>query len=200
MLTQLTTVKARLGIQTEDVKDDVLLTNFIVGVSARFENDCNRTFGFVLTATDEFQGDETELRLKYYPVASITQFDLKETEAEGWVLQDPSQFDYVIRRNHIVSLDERLGEWKHVLRVTYSGGFILPDGTSPAPPGGITPPNLPDDLQMACVEQVAYLYQNKSRLGLLAVSGEGGSISQFATLDLLPGVKAVVAKYERWMS
>ena len=62
-----------------------------------------------------------------------------------------------------------------------------------------TPPSLPDDLQYSCIEQCAYLFQNKDRLGLALVAAEGGRIQQFPKIDLLPSVSAVLSKYERWM-
>ena len=202
MLTSLATVKARIGVQNYDVIDDATLTNAIAGVSARFQNECNRIFGFTIGQQDEFEGDETELRVTIYPIVpgSISLFEVKQNETDGFISQDPTQFEFVVRKNCIISLVERLGEWKNVLRVTYNGGYILPDGTSPTPPAGPTPPNLPDDLQAAAVEQVTYWYQNRNRLGLTAVSGEGGSVSQFAQLDLLPTVRAALKNYVRYAS
>jgi hypothetical protein len=201
MLTNLSTIKQRLGLQDADVKDDAILTNALAAVSARFEQECNRQFGLVLGQKDEFQGDETELRVRSYPVVpgSVSLFEVKSNETDGFVAQDPAQFEFVVRKNFIISLVERLGTWKMVLRVTYSGGYILPDGTSPAPPAGSNPPALPDDLEQAAVEQVCYWYQSRNRLGLVSVSGEGGSISQYAQLDLLPSVKAVLKRHERWL-
>lgn len=43
MLTQLPTVKSRLGIDDFEVKYDVLLTNAITAISSRFDNETNRT-------------------------------------------------------------------------------------------------------------------------------------------------------------
>ena len=57
---------------------------------------------------------------------------------------------------------------------------------------------LPSEIEHACADQVAYLYQNRSRLGITSVTGEGGGISQFSQLDLLPHVKPILKKYERW--
>ena len=44
MLTQLSTVKARLGIDDFDVKYDVLLTNAIRAFTTQFDKECNRQF------------------------------------------------------------------------------------------------------------------------------------------------------------
>jgi hypothetical protein len=68
MLTQLATLKSRLAIDPFDIKDDTLLTNLIALVTARFDNQTNRKLAYAQNITDDFQGDETELRLSYYPV------------------------------------------------------------------------------------------------------------------------------------
>lgn len=191
MLTTLATVKARLGIQDSDVKDDALLTQFIALVSARFENDCNRTFTGAPNVTEEFEGDETEIRVARYPIdetAAIT-FDLQASAVTGWEAQ--ASVDYIVRKGCVISLSAKLATWRTKARVTYTGGYALPDDTGVGPA-------LPDDLQYAAVEQVAYVFQNKDRLGISSMSGQGGSINQFSKLDLLPSVAATLAKYERW--
>ena len=47
MLTTLAAIKARLQLETATVKYDALLEFTRAGVSARFENDTNRSFGWV---------------------------------------------------------------------------------------------------------------------------------------------------------
>ena len=80
-------------------------------------------------------------------------------------------------------------------RVTYNGGYLLP-GTAPVP-GALT---LPDDLEQACIEQVAYWYQRRAQLGLMSVSNDSGIVQQFQSSDLLPQVRAVLKHYERWVN
>lgn len=48
------------------------------------------------------------------------------------------------------------------------------------------------------MEQVAYWYQNRHRLGLLSVPADGRTFYQLAKIDLLPQVSAVLDRYERW--
>jgi hypothetical protein len=43
MLTQLSTIKARLGIDEFDLSSDAILTNAINGISVRFDKETNRT-------------------------------------------------------------------------------------------------------------------------------------------------------------
>lgn len=195
MLTTLLTVKARIGLAPDDIKDDVLLGNFIGWASARFDNECNRVFA-AGNYEDEFQGDETELRLRAYPVSAITAIALKSNETDGFQAQ--TNVDYVIRRAMLISLRATVGRSSDVLKVSYTGGYVMPvDPPDTQKFATLTP--LPADVQQAATEQVAYWWQNKSRLGIVSMSGEGGSIGQFAKLDLLPTVAATLKKYERWM-
>jgi len=194
MLLTLPQIKTRLNLKDSDVLDDALLTQFIQMASGRIENDANRSFGYVLNQVDEFQADETELRLSHYPIDEnqpIT-FTLLVKRSEGW---QPTIPEFIVRSNCVLSLISRIGNWKSQIRCTYSGGHVLPD-MDPAQFPGV--PALPLDLVGAAIEQVAYWYQNKDRLGISSQSGQGGSFSM-KTIDLLPSVTSVIAKYERWM-
>lgn len=189
MLTQLSTVKNRLGIT--DTTDDTLLTNFIKSASARFDHQCHRSFERAVNAVEEFSGDVTEIRVARYPIEAVSQFHLKDNETDGWQLQ--SDVDYMLRRACVISLGGALGAQTQQAKVTYTGGYVLP-GTTP----GAGQTALPDDLEQACVEQAAYWYQNRHRLGLLSVPADGRTFYQLAQIDLLPQVEAVLKKYERW--
>ena len=65
-------------------------------------------------------------------------------------------------------------------RVTYTGGYVLPGDT---PDAGQTA--LPDDLEQAAVEQVAYWFRNRDSTGLLRVWPHGGVYEAFLQSDLL---------------
>ena len=189
MLAQLTTVKARLGIT--DTTDDTLLTNFLELAGGRFNRFCNRVFARVASATYEFGGDEQRLVPPSYPVESVATWALKSNETDGYVTQ--TVVDYLIRRGCVLELAVPLGAGSELGRITYTGGYVLP-GTTPT--GSQTA--LPDEIEHACVEQVAFWYQNRHRLGLANVGGEGGSVTQLnPTEDLLPTVKAVLQSYRR---
>jgi hypothetical protein len=64
LLTQLATVKSRLGIS--DTTDDTLLTNLIKFASARFERETNRFLDRQASTTDEFSAGTCELRVSRY--------------------------------------------------------------------------------------------------------------------------------------
>ena len=95
MLTQLSTIKTRLALTVTD--DDDLLTNAIKAVSARFDKETNRTLSRTTTTTTyEFDADDTEILPPCYPIESVTKFELKSNETDGWSEQTGVQ--YLIRR------------------------------------------------------------------------------------------------------
>ena len=58
--------------------------------------------------------------------------------------------------------------------------------------------DLPDDLEEAAVEQVAFWFQRKERLGIRISWPHGGTYEQLVVQDLLPSVTTVLANYTRW--
>ncbi len=196
MLTQLSTVKARLGLSEFEVKDDALLTSAIQAISARFDKECRRTLARTVDATQEFNADETEIRVACYPLETVTRFELKRNETEGWLVQ--ASPEHLLRGNCVISLPDPLGTSGELARVTYTGGYVLPgDSRAGVPPAT---PSLPADLEQAAIEQVVFWYQNRDRVGVVRLWPKGGTYEQFADLDLLPQVRAVLRHYERWMN
>ena len=145
MLTQLSTVKSRLAITVTDYDD--LLTSAIKAVSARFDKECSRTLARTASTTHEFDATDTEILPQCYPIESVTKFELKSNEADGWSEQTGVQ--YLIRRQCVISLRSPISHLPSSLaRATYTGGYVLPGA---APAAGQTP--LPDDIEQAAVEQ-----------------------------------------------
>src|SRR6266699_3244594 len=87
MLITLPTLKTRLGIDEFDLSSDAILTNAINAISVRFDKETNRTLARTVNITQGFSADDTEICLESYPVESVTKFELKQNETEGWVEQ-----------------------------------------------------------------------------------------------------------------
>jgi len=191
MLTQLSTLKARLEI-TVTTYDD-LLTNAIKAVSARFDKECNRVFARDIDIAQEFSADRTEIIAIRYPIESIASFFLKTTEAESWINQEPDTFNYLIRNECIISLDRPLGTWMQQAQVIYAGGYVLPGDIAE-----IWQTALPDDLEQAAVEQCAAWFLNRDKVGLELSWPHGGTYQRFSQLPLLPAVQATLKRYRRW--
>lgn len=199
MLTQLSTLKTRLAIDQFDLQYDAILTDAIKAVSARFDKECTRTLARTVGLAEEFSADETEIQAACYPIESVTKFELKSNETEGWIEQ--TNVDFLIRRACVISLAFPFASLNYQLstinlrqaRVTYTGGYVMP-GTTP----DVGQTALPDDLEQAAVEQAAYWFQNRDKLGLVRNRPDKGTYQQFAQLDLLLNVKAVLQRHERW--
>jgi len=193
MLTQLSTVKSRLALTVTDYDD--LLTSAIKAVTARFDKEANRTLARNTGTTDEFSAEDTEVPVSCFPIESVTKFELKSNETDGWSEQTGVQ--YLIRRACVISLLSPLSflpssSPRALARVTYTGGYILP-GTSP----GAGQTALPDDLEQAAVEQVAYWFRNRDKTGLIRSWPHDGTYESFLQSDLLLEVRAILKKHER---
>ena len=87
MLTLLSAVKARLGIDEFDLTYDTILTNALTAISVRFDKECNRTFTRTAAALYEFDSTDLEIMVPCYPIETVTKFELKENETDGWLEQ-----------------------------------------------------------------------------------------------------------------
>src|ERR1041384_8013292 len=117
MLTTLPTLKSRLSIDPFDIKDDTLLTSLIALVTARFDNQTNRKLAYTQNTTDEFQGDETELRLSHYPIDETQTITFQRIikASEGW--QSVTDAEYVLRAGCVISLISEIVRPKEQIRV-----------------------------------------------------------------------------------
>jgi hypothetical protein len=188
MLTQLETVKLRLAVSFTD--DDVILQRAIAAVSARFEAYCNRSFGRVENARQEFPSDALEFSVESFPIESVAGFAIKRSEAEGWIAVSPAP-EYFTRGACVIALLGRLGAGREMACAVYSGGYVLP-GTEVA--AGQAP--LPADIEQACVEQVAFWYQNRSKLGVTSVT-ENSVTSSVTQEAMLPSVEDALQRHIR---
>src|SRR5260221_14558169 len=102
MLSQLSTLKTRLGIEESDVQFDAVLTNTLLALSRRFDNVCNRTLARTVNATHEFDASALEIIPPIYPIEAISKFEIKETEQTGW--SEQTDIDYLIRGSCIITL------------------------------------------------------------------------------------------------
>src|SRR5580765_3140865 len=101
MLTELSTVKSRLSIPDTDVTQDDLLTFAIEAISARFDQETNRTLARTEDATFEFDSDDSEICVPCYPIESISKFETKLSESSGWT--EVTNVEHLIRNSCIIS-------------------------------------------------------------------------------------------------
>jgi len=187
--------KTRRGLTTTD--NDSLIERIILGVAAAFESYCRRPL--ILNSsnvTEYYTGLGQYLQLARYPIAAITSIkeacDYNFTTAEALTADE----DYrLIRSGKSGVLYSMLGCWDpnpDAIQVVYRGGFVAAGGTV-----GTGETALPDDLREAAIEQAVFLFQRKDDMGLVAVSGVGGSINKQVDMNLLPQVKLILDNYRR---
>jgi hypothetical protein len=196
MITQLVTVKKRLGIALNDATFDEALTRAIEAIGARFDRECNRTLARTVDLTQEFCADEIEIPAICYPIETVSGFELRSTVRGGWVSQ--AAVDYNVRRNCVISLAVPLvphppASVPSLARVTYTGGYVPPGVAVLA---GQTA--LPADLEWAAVEEITGWYQQRDKVGLLREWPSGGTYLSLSQLPLLPEVSAILRRYQRW--
>lgn len=191
MITQLSTLKSRLKIDAADTADDAILSLLITACLGLFEGYCNRAFVRTVGAQEEFQGDLMVATPRRVPIESVTGFDLKSDESTGWVAQTGVRY-LIGPRRQIIVLDQRLGLESELVRITFTGGFVMP-GTAAA--AGQTA--LPPVIENAALQQITHWFQQRDRLGLSSISGEGGAVSQLASGGVIPAVKAALSSWVR---
>jgi hypothetical protein len=193
MLTDLATIKARLALDPFDATYDALLLRAIVAISARLNCETNRSLARTENASYEFPARDTDILVPCYPIESVSKFELKCSETQGWVEQP--DVDFIVTRNCVIVLQSPLlATISARARVTYTGGYLVPG--SPDLPGAT---RLPAELEQAAVEQTAYWFQTREKIGVKRQWPKGGSYEEFADPDLLPSVRAVLARYTRFV-
>ena len=190
MLTTLSLVKTRLSMPETEIAHDALIAMLIAGVTARFPRELRRVLKRMEGFAQEFPASDQGLILCCYPVETITRVEVRRWEHEGWQLREGLKWQ--VRSTCVVTFNEPPGAGEEMARLIYTGGYVMPGAEVPA---GALP--LPTDLLNAATEQVAYLYLNRDRLGILRQWPRGGTYEQYSQVDLLPGVAAALDKHRR---
>src|SRR6266699_460881 len=102
MLSTLSTLKSRLAIPELDVQYDDLLTTALTALSSAFDKYTNRTLARTANITYEFHASDTEITPPVYPIESVSKFELKTSESEGWIEQ--TNVTYLVRNSSVISL------------------------------------------------------------------------------------------------
>ena len=192
MLTTIESLRKRCGLDAFDTVQDDLLTAFEGLVRARFEKDMNRVLERAAGALEVCQGDAVSVAPARVPIEVVSAWETKASEALGWVAV--TGVDYLIAAGGtLIRLASPVGTREELLRVTYAGGYVLPGGTV-----GEGQAALPGEIEAAVLLQVAYMFQQRDKLGIITQWDAGSTYRQFAKQDLLPEVAAVVGKYRRY--
>ena len=182
--------------------EDTLIDILIELVSARVSDYCDRKFEQESGRVEYPVGGTNILKMKLYPITSIA--SIKEdaerefgsgTElaaSEYYCSGDAAENGLILRA---ASFRRELSGVIHntwlggmdIIKVTYSGGYAVSSGVT----------GVPNDMQRVVAQQVAYLYNRRTALGITSVSGGEGSQSFTGDYEFLPEVKRGLQKYRR---
>ena len=194
-LGSLTLLKSRLlpAQAVTQTDQDAAITSIGLGVARWFEQLCDRRFDRVEGDIYLTRADRTYVVVPRYPLETVTGLDWLLIDADAWM---PSGLPYFLfPHSGLIDFAEALGTRDMQLRVTYTGGYWFDqteDGTGVLPTGAYL---LPGDLQYAWLEQSAFLFERRNKLGLEKITHNG--TFTIAPADLLPHVSRILAPYRR---
>jgi len=125
-------LKVALGIESTDTSEDAQLTQWIEHYSDVIATMCNRVFAKE-KVEETWRGDEWpygvargRIFLTHYPVAKDE--DIEIVSAPDGATIDPANYEIENRSGKL----QFFTGWSEPIRVTYTGGYALPDEAPPA--------------------------------------------------------------------
>ena len=187
-------VKERLAI-SDNPDYDLMLTRIIRNLEAVFNGFTHRKL--ILNSADEtvyLTGGEKRIILPRYPIVAIT--SIKQATDYDFASADALTANDAYRAINERGIIYRVGTvWLTVedgIQVIYRGGYVAAGQT---PGTGETA--IPDDLREAAIEQTSFIFKRRDDIGLSGVGYDGGSISKFSAMKLLPLVEETLKHYRR---
>jgi len=186
-------VKDRLGISTTE--DDTLINRIITGLESIFDNYTMRKL--LLNAIDEtvyWTGQGQRIILPRFPIVSITSikecwnYDFNNATA----LTANTDYRLLANSGIVYRISSAWNNCEDGVEIKYRGGYVSAGQT---PAAGETA--MPADISEAAIEQASFIYKRRMNIGLLSQSSNGGSISSFSAMDLLPLVKDTLDRHKR---
>ncbi|MGA2750724.1 MAG: hypothetical protein ABSG59_18285 [Verrucomicrobiota bacterium] len=205
-LSNLVTLKAQLLAPAAQATTtwDPLIIALGQGVEAQMENFCDHKFARVVGDQFVCQGDRASFVLQRYPVEVISLVEFLYDNAVGWVSTGPNV--PIIETNNPLSGvcylqdDIDAGRFWNQIRITTTAGYFFEqlEPTDPGYPTAVPPTSfaLPNDLFFAWILQCKRVWQEFDPLGE-RISESGSVQKEPADLELVPAVKAMLARYRR---
>lgn len=194
LICTLADVKDRLGLNDDF---DTVITRIITSIEGIFNSYTKRKL--IITETDiteYFSPEGNYLQLNRWPIINIT--SLKQALDYDFDNADEFDEDDGYRKvnggaNGIIYFPVfKPVEIPDSIEIIYRGGFCS---------AGQTPGEgefaMPADLREAAILQSTFIFKRRDDIGLSGVSSQGGSISKFSDLELLPMVKVILDAYRR---
>lgn len=144
-----------------------------------FEGYCDRKF-LSRTYTEYLDGTGTyNLFTKHYPITSIS--GIYDNSSWEWTDSDLiSGTNYRIKNDNCVICNTTWGEYDQNIKIIYTAGYAT----------------VPEDLKLACIEEVVRKWKNRNTVDVLAISAADGSVTRYEK-DLMPSTKQVLDRYRK---
>lgn len=183
-------VRVALSDLNEDTSR-ISIEDSIEAFSALAEKRSLRRFRKTTVANPETEifsivGYERTLRLRRYPVASVTSIK-EDYDGNFAAVQAYDATDYYVDAER-GTITRRGSAWimgDGNLQVVYAGGLFS------------DPAEVPSDLRWAAVQQVVHWWKFRDKLGIISISVPGSSVTQYSQAPLLPAVEEVLRLYRR---
>ncbi len=174
---------------------DAEILSIGTGVARWFEAQCDRKFSRVVDDLYLCRGDRMHVTLPRYPVEAVTLVEQLYPIGTQWTPCPAPSLLYP--QSGLLEFLVPAAPLGSQLRVTFTGGywFDTSDDHSGLLPTGATP--LPEDLSRAWLDQSAFLFENRSRLGMKKYI-ERGSAFYLENDALVPGVVSILNGYRRY--
>lgn len=188
----LSDLKTRLNIDQADTTHDARLNQLINIASTLADRYANRVFEYDGQAEDIFDADEREIVVTRYPIESVSEVQVRDDVTDAWSIADVSIEVPLLGKAGVVHFNPSPGIPGQLARITYSGGFILPDQTPQ--PGQYA---LPEDIQYAVCEQAAWMWENQFALRMTDRSAESAAASADRDIALIAISRSILDSYKR---
>lgn len=182
-LCSLDEVKEYYGMKGAHDAKDGLLESLIDSFTEMFETYCDREF-LSRERTEYHDGNGTRhIFTDQYPITTISGI----WSSTSWDWTDTTLVDsttYTIRRDTSIILKASVFAKadNQNIRVIYTAGYA---NTA-----------IPDDLNLACIEEVVRAYKNRKGVDVLAIVAPDGQVTRFEK-DLMPTTLRVLNSYRK---
>lgn len=170
---------------------DARLTTLGMAVAGAFGRYCNRDFDHATGTSETFSARTSAWVLRRYPVESVTGFDLVDrdgTESSQRISDLLINFD-----GGLIEWPQSRGAADQRVKITYSGGYWLDDGSSKPP----WVDALPSDVLQAYHMQIQHVAESAGLFGDMAIRANDEK-ALLAAADLTPYVRQVLNPYRRF--
>ena len=180
-LVTLSEIKSYLGIEEKSMTFDSVLVILSAAVQKSFDRETSRTLLRQTYSNLAIDGTgQTILWLPNWPIHTISSI-YEDDES----LEEGTDFVTYYNIGKLVRINRAWSEGNQNIVVTYSAGYGDDE--------------IPDDLKLACLKQVAFEWkiQKGSLWGEASRTYPDGAITTYSTGQLLPDVREVLERYKR---